>query len=150
MKRTSAIGAPLPLDRGDRVVEFAAHALLRFGAGADLVEAEQRSSDDGRRLRVTDGDRVSDLAQAGLDRGFERAVAADEAAAEEDFDGVVRQVEPLERDSGERDDLVGEVLDDSRRHRVARGLGEEDGWQLADPTVWDMGVVVRLREILWR
>jgi hypothetical protein len=41
-----------------------------------------------------------------------------QAAAEEHFDGLVRQVEPLERTTGESDDLVGEDAGRSPRPRV--------------------------------
>ena len=69
---------------------------------------------------------MPDLAEARFDRAFERAVARPEQAApEQDFDRLLREVEALERDSGEGDDLVGEALDDRCGDLVLPGFRED-------------------------
>src|SRR5262245_64738204 len=68
-KRTSAIGGPFRLERGDRVVELAPHTHLGLRRRSELVQAKERRPDDRRGLGVTDGDCVADLAQPRLDPG---------------------------------------------------------------------------------
>src|SRR6476646_4720022 len=148
MNRTSAIGGSFRLDRRDGLVELTSESLLRRGAGAELVEAEERRSDDRRRLGVTDGDRVPDLAQARFDRAFERAVPrAEQTASEQDFYRLVRELEALERDPGKGDDLVGEALDDLRSDLVSPGFREDGARQLDEPILRDPAVVDRLRQL---
>ena len=63
-----------------------------------------------------DDEARADLVQAGLDRAREPLVpGAKQAAAEQHLDRLLRQLEPDERGPRERDDLVGEVVDDLRR-----------------------------------
>src|SRR5262245_27271684 len=147
-KRTSAIGGPSRLQRGDRVVELAPDTLLGFRRRSELVQAEERGTDDRWGLGVADRDHVVDLPQPGLDRGLERAVARSEhAAAEQHLDWRVRQLEPLQGHAGESDDLVGEMLDDRSCDLVSRGLREHHGWQLSEPVLRDPAVVDRLGQL---
>src|SRR5207302_7029266 len=79
------------------------------------------------------------------------AVAAlEQAAAEEHLDRLVRQLETLQCGTRERDDLVGEAVDDRRGDRIVGRLGEYERRQLEDALLGDQLAVDRLGELLRR
>src|SRR3954469_25437647 len=111
------------LDVREGLDELAAHALPRTGAGAELVEPEQRGPDDRRRAGDVDAGRRRESREAGLDRADQaRAPARHRPPAEGDRNRLAPRVEALEADADHRPALLGEPVDDLAGDGVVLGL----------------------------
>src|SRR5580765_2556461 len=104
--RTSAIVPP-------RVCKLCADASLRVAVDAELAQGAERRAEHGRSRRRAKLDAEADLVQA---RAQQVQVPLGEiprdAAAESNFDALPGQVEPGQRRTHERGDLVDQAMDD--------------------------------------
>src|SRR5581483_8275622 len=147
---TSATGRA-PLDPVDRGAELRPRAALSLAPGAELVEREQRRADDVRRAGRAHLDPRADVPEALLDGVEQPAVAAlEQTAAEQHLDRLLHQLQTFQRRPGERDDLVGEAVDDRRGDRILSGLREHERRQLEYTPLRDQLAVHRLGELLRR
>src|SRR5919109_1725472 len=99
----------------------------RSGRGSELIEAEQRRADDGRRVEDRDVRARRDPREPAYDPFQETGIlAAEHAAAEDDVDIEIGHPKAPDRRAAHGDDLVGLSVDHAPSDRVVLGGGAED------------------------
>ena len=103
----------------------------------------------GRRRRAVDDDLLpeADGGPRSIAPSSRPSPALHEPAPEQHLDRLSSEVEPVDRDAGERDDLGREPLHELGRDRIVRRFGEHDRRELDEPPVGDPVSVDRLGEL---